>query len=167
MTPDERTTIPDPSALTTDALQREIRRSEELRNSELKGIKDVHVESIKGLEKTFGEKFSSIEGQFKLVEQQRVEQKKDTKDAVDAALTAQKEAVKEQTTSSDLAIAKSETATSKEIEALRKFVDDLKERVGAIENSGRGKREGIADFYPFIALLTSVGTLVYLVSRHI
>ena len=58
---------------------------------------------------------------------------------MDAALTAQKEAVKEQTIASERAIAKSEAATTKQLEqqqvtfatvsdALRRSIDEVKER---------------------------------------
>jgi hypothetical protein len=91
------------------------------------------------------ERFNKVAQQFELVERQRVEQKKDTKDAVDAALTAQKEAVKEQTTASERAIAKSEAFTTKQIDAIGAIIqsrdkgvddkiDDLKSRVTAAES---------------------------------
>jgi hypothetical protein len=122
-------TRPDPTVLTTEQLLREVGQVRDLLKTEVEGIRRV-----------FEEKFSAVDRQFVLIEQQRVEQKVDTKTAVDAALRAQQEAVKEQTTASERAIAKSEAATTKSIEQLgstfttafdgqRRDIDDLKERV--------------------------------------
>jgi SMC interacting uncharacterized protein involved in chromosome segregation len=126
--------VPDPTVLTTEALHREINSSYALTTAK-----------IESLEKVMLQKFSAVEEQLQLVERQRVEQKKDTKDAVDAALTAQKEAVREQTTASERAIAKSEAATTKQMDQQRltfetaiKSVTDLmnevKERITRIES---------------------------------
>lgn len=109
------------------------------------------------------EKFRSIETQFAMIEKQRVEQKKDTKDAVDAALIAQKEAVQEQTIASGLSIAKSEAATAKQLDQLsitmttaiagvtqtaletkdnlNMAISDLKDRVGKLEALKAGAQE--------------------------
>lgn len=98
------------------------------------------------------------------MERQRVEQKKDTKDAVDAALAAAKEAVKEQTTASERAIAKSENSTAEQLKQLNTTFataiggvtanhDDLKERVGRIEAIKQGGQETIGGVYAFAAFL--------------
>jgi len=143
--------VPDPTVLTTQALYREIeqlegqvnRRMEAIHaelNSRLETLKEERTVLLKGLTDLEQEKFNRVEQQFELVERQRVEQKKDTKDAVDAALTAQKEAVREQTAASEKAIVKSETATNKLLEqladtfrteasSLRRSIDEVKERI--------------------------------------
>jgi serine/threonine protein kinase HipA of HipAB toxin-antitoxin module len=79
--------IPDPTVLTTQALRREI-----------EGLKELLIEKIKGEHDLMVEKFEAVE-------RLRVEQKRDTQSAVDAALSAAKEAV-----------AKSETAVGKQLE---------------------------------------------------
>jgi cell fate (sporulation/competence/biofilm development) regulator YmcA (YheA/YmcA/DUF963 family) len=123
----------DPSKLTTDALNREITHVVDLFNIRLQGMTE-----------TRDEKFATVKQQFDLVERQRVEQKSDTKTAVDAALAAQKEAVREQTIASERAIAKSEAGTSEQLKQLganfntslegsRESIGDLKERLGRIE----------------------------------
>jgi DNA anti-recombination protein RmuC len=110
---------------------------------------------INALEQNTAEKFRSVERQFELVERQRAEQKVDTKQAVDAALTAQKEAVKEQTTASERAIAKSETATAKQIDQMTitnataingviNTLNDIKERVTKVEAEKQGGGEAIS-----------------------
>lgn len=139
------TPYPDPSTLTTDALRREIGH-----------LADALKVQMAAMEALTDEKFRSVDQQLALVERQRVEQKSDTKAAVDAALTAQKEAVKEQTTATATAIAKSETITSEQLKqlgvnfttaigALTSTLNDLKERVAAIESARLGGREAIGD----------------------
>jgi hypothetical protein len=101
---------------------------------------------------TLQEKFISVDTQFELIERQRVEQKMDTKAAVDAALAAAKEAVKEQTTASDRSITKSETATSEQlkqmnvtfttaIQGIATPISDIKDRVTALEAVRLGRNE--------------------------
>lgn len=124
--------VPDPTSLTTAALYREIQ----------------HLERL-------------VFDRFAIEERNRVEQKDATKQAVDAALIAQKEAVKEQTIASEKAIDKSETNTGKQIEEQGKTfsadIDNLKERVGKIESVRTGGREAVA----LLALLAGVvGTLL-------
>lgn len=153
---------PDPTALTTENLRREISSLEKLFNEQLGRFAEVSAE-----------KFSSVKQQFDLVEQQRVEQKADTKQAVDAALTAQKEAVKEQTTASERAIAKSEAATTKQLDqqsttfntlinGVTNAFNDLKERVTKLEAVKLGGSEvrqqnnvGISQILSTIAVIVS------------
>ena len=133
--------IPDPTFLTTQALDREVNRLEDMMERDLLALKDVS-----------NEKHLRAEQQFELVERQRVEQKKDTKDAVDAALTAQKEAVREQTAASEKAIEKSEKAINRLVEqladtfrteaaALRREISEVKDRTTQIESTTRGGKE--------------------------
>lgn len=130
--------VDDPSALTTAQLHREITILRELLDALFLGAEEINVQ-----------RFAAIEKELSLVERQRVEQKSDTKAAVDAALTAQKEAVKEQTTASDRAIAKSEMAMTKQLEQLQAtfataingvtlLLNDAKERIVKIEANKSG-----------------------------
>lgn len=158
------TPIPDPTTLTTAALHREtgvLRQSMEQRFEDRdREARSLHRESqsqFEALEESMITRISALdrltEERFGAAERMRVEQKKDTKDAVDAALSAAKEAVKEQTTASERAIAKSETATNKQLEqqqltvstavdSLRRSIDEVKER--AVEEN-RGMRTAISD----------------------
>jgi hypothetical protein len=145
--------VPDPTVLTTEQLLREISGLRELLQarfeqllSELVQHQELTQSRFKGLDEVNRERVLRVKQQFQLVEQQRVEQKSDTKAAVDAALTAQKEAVKEQTTAFALATAKSESSFTKQLEQLAatfqtattgqdRAINDLKERIALAETA--------------------------------
>jgi hypothetical protein len=138
-------------------IRRELEVRQETRQREHTTLQELVETMLHDSDRINAEKFTSVEKEFSLSERQRVEQKKDTKDAVDAALSAAKEAVKEQTTASERSIAKSETATSKQLEQLTATfqtavggigtsindlkdsnnitIGDLKDRVAKIETS--------------------------------
>jgi len=128
---------PDPTERTIEQMLREVANTRESFTFQLNALADITAV-----------KFESVEKQLKLIEQQRVEQKADTEKAVGAALTAQKEAVREQTTASELAIGKSETAIKEQLHQLTatfatannaqsENLSDLKDRIGAIESERR------------------------------
>jgi tetrahydromethanopterin S-methyltransferase subunit F len=157
---DKAPPVPDPTVLTTAQLLREIDRIKELVDSMLIGRDAVTIE-----------RFSSVDRQFSLVEQQRVEQKEDTKAAVDAALTAQKEAVREQTLASERAIAKSEAATTKQLEQLgatfsaavagvETILQDLKDRITRIESLKQGGKDTVNGIYAMAGFIVTALTLV-------
>ena len=159
----------DPSRLTTEALAREVANLKEMMTREIESLKDTVITRFAGMDEAthllherqekvpsetdkaiqhlrewIEEKFISITTQFKLIEERRGEQKKDTKDAVDAALTAQKESGAEQNKSNAAANAKMEASFTKQIEQLGDLIraqnksadeknDDMKERIGAME----------------------------------
>lgn len=127
------TPVPDPTILSTEALQREIKQLRELLESQIRAQKDI-----------CDEKFLSVGDKLALGERQRVEQKSDTEKAIQAALTAQKEAVAAQAASFAESVAKSETATARQLEQMQTTFkteisniatnqSDLKDRVGKIE----------------------------------
>jgi hypothetical protein len=99
---------------------------------------------------TLDEKFRSIQTQF-IERDTRVEQTaRDTRVAVDAALQAAEKAVGKQNESFALSIAKSETATQKQIDqqiallqtataGLNDKIDDIKDRLTRIEGAGVGQ----------------------------
>ena len=135
--------VPDPTLLTTEALQREIRALRELLETRIDGgdkLVALLQDSISRrkaeigaevlhLQKLHEEKFASVQNQFaerdKRAEQTSTDSKAAVgtaflaaKEAVNAALQAAKEAVAEQNKSSSLAISKSETATMKQIDQI-------------------------------------------------
>ena len=94
----------DPTALTTDALMREV----EILNKDL------------------DRRFGFYDRLLEAADRQRLEQKGDTAKAVDAALAAAKEAVKEQNLATKEAIGKSETLFYSTLDQLKTDVGDLK-----------------------------------------
>lgn len=109
-------------------------------------------EKISALANIHNEKFSSIQKQFAERDVRTEQSSKDSKVAVDAALQAAKEAVGEQNKSSSLAIAKSETATNKQIEQIGQAMasaaknaddkfSDMKDRLALIEGRGTGSKD--------------------------
>jgi len=165
--------IPDPTVLTNQAvtqasemLRREIAASANFLSARLDAMDeatrlrtatattdtDHQIQHLKELhDKSFGEKFESIQTQFKERDERVRQTATDTKTAVDAALKAQQEAVGKQNEASALANSKSEDAFTKQIdalvallrtntEALNGAINDLKERVLLIE----GRTVGLA-----------------------
>lgn len=126
-------------------------------------------QAIRRLQELHEEKFASIQLQFQ-ERDVRVEQSSTaTKIAVDAALQAAKEAVGAQNVSSAQAIAKSEAATTKQIDAIGTLIaaqakssdeknDDIKSRVQMIE----GHTKGIGDSWGVI--VGAVGIIVAIVT---
>lgn len=161
-----RKPVPDPTVLTTQALLREVASLKELLQSqdygqrrEVAELKELLQSQILGIDRRITEKFDGLE-------RRRLEQKKDTEDAVEAALTAQKEAV-----------TKSEIATGKQIEQLqttlnvavgdlRRTIDDVKERVtevASIATSTVQQRVGARDDRTGLyASLGALGGLIFL-----
>lgn len=155
--------IPDPSTLTTAQINREIAGLREILETRMDGMDarfmQLHVEFdkvpiavekiVQNLESLHEEKFQSIQTQFSERDTRTEQTSRDSKVAVDAALSAAKEAVSAQTIASQREILKSETATTKQIDSILSLIqsmtkasdekiDDLKSRLGAIEGRGAG-----------------------------
>lgn len=165
---------PDPTILTTQQLLREIATSRELVESKVDGLQAMFetrldgmdkaieilnkisdramstiAESVSQLQKLHEEKFRSIATQFAERDTRTEQTSRDSKVAVDAALQAAKEAVGEQNKSNSLAIAKSETAFTKQIDQIGvqistqqkgsdDKIDDIKSRLQSIESTKKG-----------------------------
>ena len=156
---------PDPTDATTRQLLREMEHAQEMIAVRLEAVHtrftamDKAVElfaanlnrvptdvdkQVGHLESLHGERFKSVAQQFVERDPRTEQTSRDSKVAVDAALQAAKEAVGEQNKSSALAIAKSEAATTKQIDqlsttftngldSLKGNLDDVKERLTIIE----------------------------------
>ena len=145
--------VPDPTVATTAALMREIGLLETSIDLRLENAEKQLFAAAGAHRELVDAELGKVNQRFELQEQQRIEQKNDTKLAVDAALQAQKEAVREQTTASERAIAKSETATNKQleqlsltfatsVEGLRRSIDEVKER---LVDESKNLRQAISD----------------------
>ena len=122
------------------------------------------------------QKFGAIKTQFDERDTRVQQTAKASKEALDAALQAAKEAVSEQNKSNSVAIAKSEAATSKQIDQLTgaihltaKTTDDkvadLKERLTRIEGSGAGKTALWGFVVGGVGLVATMLTLVSYIMR--
>jgi hypothetical protein len=85
-------------------------------------LREFMVARIESTQVARDERFHSIDLQFRERDTRTDQSSRDSKVAVDAALQAAKEAVGEQNKSSALAIAKSETATTKQIDQLQTLI---------------------------------------------
>lgn len=120
-------TTPDPTRLVTEALDRAI-----------DGLKELMSTNATSAREVTAEKFAGVDRQFTLIAEARVEQKKDTKDAVDAALAAAKEAVGKSETSTKEQLAQIMLTFNTAIAGLTKEMSDLKERIGDAVSAKRG-----------------------------
>ena len=108
-------------------------------------------EKIKTLELVTQEKFASTQNQFKELNERAMQVAKSAKEALDAALQAAEKASLKQTETFTASIAKSEGATSKQIDQqgliIQKSTDALNDKVGLLEGRmtrAESAREGAA-----------------------
>lgn len=181
---------PDPTVLTTASLMREIANTKELVQAKLdaleKKLGDVHT-NVHEMPKqrkididllyqlvdtklgTIQEQFHGVQTQFKERDTRVDQTARASKEALDAALQAAKEAVGKQNDSFVTSIAKSEAATAKQIDQLvllqnanmaatNDKIEDLKTRMSASE----GRAGGRSDIWGYV--LAAVGLVATLVS---
>jgi ribosome-associated translation inhibitor RaiA len=107
-------------------------------------------EKIKSLEKIHDEKFTTVQVQFHERDVRTEQSSKDGKVAIDAALQAAEKSVAKQNESFSLSVAKSEAATSKQIDQIMQLIqtsnagmndkfEDVKERLTRLEGSSAGR----------------------------
>jgi hypothetical protein len=174
--------IPDPTALTTDAVNQAVRVAKDYTDGKVA----VLVERLDGIDRAtkllsdtvtrvptetqrevahlcglVEEKFHSVALQFVERDLRAERESRDNKIAVDAAFAAQKEVASKQDESSAKAIEKSERAIEKVVGALADKIDDLKDRVVAIESGRIGAKENKSGIYAAIgAAVAILGILV-------
>lgn len=136
--PQSSVPVPDPTLLTTQALMREIA-----------GLKELVFSRLDSSDQLTQERFRGVERQFSERDTRTTQSEVASKEAIAAALQAAKEAVGEQAKNFTLSIDKSETATVKQIDAVKQNsetaiagatsqINDLKERTTRIESLGIG-----------------------------
>jgi chromosome segregation ATPase len=194
--------VPDPTLLTTQQLLREVAQLRTEFAEQIGSVQTILETRLNGMDKAIellqatadrfparmdekihaaigvhDEKFDSIAKQFTERDVRSDSQKRDGKDALDAALAAQKEAAEKQATTFGLSVAKSEAATDKRIDQMSQLIQtnsqgldgkitDLKERLTRIE--GKGEGAGGAMYYVLAALgaLVGVSGFIFAVARH-
>lgn len=169
--------VPDPTVLTMEALLREVQHVRDLVLTKVEciaadvirvdktvaGMPEALRTDISHGKEILLEKFNTVDEQFRSVQTQfserdvRVDQAaKDSKVAVDAALSAQKEAVGEQNKSNALAIGKTETGFTKSIDQMGQLLStnnaaldgkivDIKARLDKLEGAVNGRSEGMQE----------------------
>ncbi len=108
---------------------------------EVGALKEFILAKFEGEHQLKEVKFGKVEQRFELIESARLEQKGDTKTAVDAALKSQEAAFVKQNESFLLSINKSEESTRRQIEAQGEIIIDLKDRLTRSEGQNSGKRD--------------------------
>jgi uncharacterized coiled-coil protein SlyX len=174
---------PDPSVLTTENLRHENTALRELLETRISGLeKEISIfnetitrvltdvtNQIMHLKALHEEKFRAVQTQFGERDTRTDKTAEMSQKAIDAALQAAKEAVGAQNASSALAIAKSESATQKQIDAqaaligtataaIESKISDMKERI--TENGGRS--QGRSDVVGWIVAAISLAACVVL-----
>lgn len=104
-------------------------------------LREIHEQKLNSLADTHAEKLNRIQTQFRERDVRTERSSKDSEVAVDAALQAAKEAVGEQNKSSALAIAKSEAATTKEIDQLGGLINTMTKTSGQYWDKPRTKED--------------------------
>lgn len=180
----ERVPIPDPTALTTQALERSIENLKELVFTKIAALEALVHDKINSVNTLKEEKFKELRERLDMVERHRIEAKSDDAKALETAMTAQRELFLQKNVCNEEANAKSEASFTKQIEGIRHEgtierdaisgrIDALKERI----DRGRGKedhegesRQTAAWLIPLIvvgalALLNLVLNIVTLLTR--
>ena len=106
-----------------------------------KNVLDLVEAAIKRLDdlaamrdKVWEAELRAVHDKFAAVERLRLENKNDSKSAVDAALAAAKELVSSQATTAKEAMEQQANTSTAALNGLLNTINDLKERVGAVEN---------------------------------
>lgn len=155
----------DPTALTTDALHREVAQARELLETEIRAMGDVAQANIDANLRVNVVMLEAIQRQLTFLETQRIEQKKDTKDAVDAALAAAKEAVNITATNTKEQIASLSTSFTTTMNAFGEKLDDVKNSVTRSEGTRGGLKEGWGFLVGGVGFISTLIAIAYALSR--
>ncbi len=143
---------PDPTLLTTEQLNRGLLALRELIEAQVNELRTM----ISGHFRLDDERLSKIGEQLATIERVRLEQKSDTKRELDAALTAQKEAAQKTEASLNKLFEQITTTYNTGISALTGRVDDVRDRVVAIESGKQGASDQRVESRQSSTLTTTV-----------
>jgi hypothetical protein len=136
---------------------------------------DIQI-AVEGLRALHEERFNAIQLQFAERDTRGDQEKKASKEALDAALLAQKESVAQQNSSNTTAATKTETNFTKQIDlvgtqitaldkSLTDRISELKERIDRGEGQGQGQSTQRTDQRASIStVIAAVATLVAVIS---
>lgn len=154
---------PDPSALTTEALHREVSGLRDLMDSRIDGVIEtnkVFKENLErvptALQSTEARLKEFYEAQFKSIAQRIV----DSAAIITARLDAQKDLATAQDKSNAAAIKKSEESTSESIKSSNEKIAALTQRLDRGEGTVSGVRENRSDSRANVVLAATVGSLL-------
>jgi hypothetical protein len=167
---DPRAAVPGAPYLTTEELRRDVSALREILQARLDGmdraavvlsetvnrtpteiqtqiahLKELHDEKFRSIAVQSGERFSSIELQFRERDVRTEQAAKAGKEALDAALLAAKELVTQQNEANRGEAAKTEQNFTKQIDAQAARIDELKERIDRGEGNTAGSRDAVTE----------------------
>lgn len=176
-----------------DSVLRRLGEIVQERGVDIQAVREYHITDIKGLRELTNEKFSGTRSTLEDIERRMLQrdtevttrfqerdtrserEARDNKIAVDAAFAAAKEAVAEQNKSNALAIAKSEAATTKQLDQLVVLlqttakasddkIDDLKTQIAdlrSVDSVRTGRGAGLQQGWGIlVAVVGIVGVLI-------
>jgi len=155
--------VVDPTKNVLDLVAAGMERQDNLRAAQA----ELFMGQLKGLRDLIEAKFDGIDREFALIESRRIEQKNDTKTAVDAALSAAERAVREQAAASEKAIIKSETSVaeqsrqqaqtfSAQLRGVEATLSDTKERLGALATQQQTKADSRSETRLDVGMLVGI-----------
>ena len=153
------TPVPDPTALTTQQLLRELASLREIFETRLDGMDKAATvlsetvnrtptaiqTAISNVREVYDERFAGIALQFTERDVRTEQAAKGGKEALDAALLAAKELVAQQNEANRGEAAKTEQNFTKQIDAQAARIDELKERIDRGEGQSSGSAATVAD----------------------
>lgn len=130
--------VPDPTTLTTAALAREVKNLHEKMEDAIDGLAKTLQTAIEHRGELMDARLETVNLQFTLIENARLEQKSDTKQAVVDALAAQKEANAKSELVMTEATGQLRSSVAASTESDRRAAGDMKDRITVVEGRLNG-----------------------------
>ena len=130
---DQFVPVPDPTTLTTAALDREVTNFRTTLDDAIEGLSKELQMAIAHRGELMDARLKTVDLQFTLIENARLEQKSDTKQAVVDALAAQKEANAKSELVMTEATGQLRSSVAASTESDRRAAGDMKDRISVVE----------------------------------